>query len=384
MALDCIRPGALTCSLRPQGPQVKWSMTFLAVLGILAQAITGCAGFRKEAPKEVQTSGDKAPAAANPPEEVSVTGDSRVFTYSLSNSTLSGFVVDKRRAETLAESLADGLKKPEVKDRKELVALMTARRFAGAKLSDVVNVAIKLMSTEMKKDLKRDLPETAKLELVLTAIKARRLAFAEHFIPELKESKDKSIRAAAFTAEGIISLLDGRLPEAVYAWNEALKVDGDYQPALLNVGLTAMRYGDVQTAKKRLSSNSNEPAVVAALITSDRITGHTAKVDEICKEALTKHRDYRPILYNCALNSYQGLGNLDQAEQLLKEVGKNRSEGGVHDEMAERILIRIEDERLAKAKSGAAKPAESEAKPEQGNSATPKKAVPAPSDPKQP
>ena len=329
-------------------------LRLLAIVTTSLAVLTACGGgSRKEPSKEVKESPAKEAAAAKDDDkekdgDVTVSGDFKTFAFSLGNNPLSSKTVDRKKAQDLAEGLAGSLKNPQFKDRKELVALMAARRFAGAGLNDVVNIAIKLVTIEIKKDVKKEMPEIAKLELVLAAIRARKLSFAEFYLPELRDSKNKSVKAAAFTAEGMIALLDGRLPEALYSWNEALKVESDYEPALLNIGFTAMKFGDFATARKRLSARGGDYTVATALISADRLTGNAAKADETCKELIAKHHDYKPLIYNCALNQYQGIGNLEQAEKMLKDMTKVKTDGGIYDEKAERLLMRIEDDRAAR------------------------------------
>src|SRR4051794_825481 len=112
---------------------------------LLASFVSGllaCAGgSQKEPSKEVKEGPEKQ--AATPPsakaegDDEPSDGNFKTFTYSLANSPLTSKTYNRKEAQAVADDLSEQAKKPEFKDRRDLVTLMAARRFAGAGLADV-------------------------------------------------------------------------------------------------------------------------------------------------------------------------------------------------------------------------------------------------------
>ena len=174
----------------------------------------------------------------------------------------------------------------------------------------------------MKKDITRNISEIAKLELALSSLQSGKFSMAEYFLLDLKRSKNRKVRAAAHNAEGIIFLSDKKLPEAVAAWNQALKADPNYKAARLNIGFISLKYGDHRTAKKMLSNMQNDWFALTGLMIAERLAGNSSRVQSLCERIDDKKSGYKPARFSCALNLFQGLGKTKEAKSELKKVAK--------------------------------------------------------------
>ncbi len=251
-----------------------------------------------------------------------ISASTSIFTYSASNSVLSSRGFSPKRSRNLASELERRLRSPTVKNRRELVALMSLYRMAGGDLNQAFNIAKKISLNEMKVDISRKIPESAVLELALSSIQSANYSMADHWLNELSSSKDKKMQAAVETARGIIELRSGRLPEAIFYWNEALKKYSNYEPARLNIGFYALKFGDVTTAKRMLSTIESDYFVLTGLMQAERLSDRAKKVESMCDRLLQLNPKYKPALFSCGLNTYQGLSKLAEAKRDLEKVAQ--------------------------------------------------------------
>lgn len=337
----------------------KWAKLF--ILGGLTFGFVACQTTKHEK-KSGKSDKAEAPSASedkgkkekDEEEEVFVAGSLKTMTYSANNNPMTSKTVDKGKAKSIADSLENSLKNPEFKDRQGLIGLMAAKRFADLPLEDVYKAAQKLINVEMKKDIRREMPEVANLELALTALRSGKLTLAEHFLGELSDNKNKNIIAAVHTAEGMIAQMDDRLPEAVAFWEEALKAIPEYQPAMLNIGFTALRFGDYKTALKMLEPITNDWFALTGVLIAERLGGNSKRVAALCSRINSMKEDYKPAMLSCALNEYQGMGNYPKAKEILKKLVKTKGGSPVIDEKAYRVISAMEDDER-KSKEEAAK-----------------------------
>lgn len=330
--------------------------------------LTGCATTKSKKPagkSELSgggggdSGGGKSAPEKEEDEAVFVAGSTRTIAFSATNSPLTSKTVDKGKARSLAENLENGLKNPEFKDRASLIGLMSLKRFGDAPLEDVYKAAQKLINVEMKKDIRREMSEVATLELALTALRSGKLTLAEHFLGNLSENKNKNIIAAVKTAEGMIAQMDDRLPEAVALWEEALKAIPEYQPAALNIGFTALRFGDFKTALKMLEPMSNDWFALYGVLVAERLSGNAKRVSALCTRVNSMKDDYKPAILSCALNEYQGLGNFAEAKKMLNKLVKTKGGSPVVDERAYRLIAAIDDDERKNKEEAARKKEES-------------------------
>lgn len=350
-----------------QSKSQKWKLWSTGLGCALTLAFTGCAtgggsggsggGGKSEKEIEETTSAkDEDVKQDQEKDEVTISGSLRTFTLSVSNSPLTSKTVNREKAAGMAQSLNDQLKNPQFKDRQELIGLMSVQAVAGITVDNMLETAQKLVNLEMSKDIRRNMPEVAKLQIVLSAIRSRNFAMAEHFMLELENSKNKRVRAGLLTAEGYIALMEDRIPEAVYSWNEALKMDNNYEPARLNIGFIALRYGDYSTATRMLSNMQDDWFAATGLMIAARLAGDFDRAKSMCNRILSKKRNYKPALLSCALNKYEAEKKYDEAVKMLQDVAKLQPATPGIDEKAFKLIAKIEQEaQEARQKSDEAK-----------------------------
>lgn len=339
-------------------------MKSLWQVGLLAILLASCATTDKKGGKSDSSSSSKGnddkddKKDGDKGEDAYVSSGFSTFTYSLTNNGLTSFTVNSSKAKSAADDLEGKLKTPTSKDRKEFIALMAAKRLAGEGVGPVFQVAKRLMVVEMKDNIKKNMPEVAMLELALASIHSKQIPMAEHWIGKLLQTKNPKTKAAALNARGMIALLDNRLPEAVAFWNDALKVKPDYEPSRLNIAFTALRYGDFKTAKTMFQGVNQDWFVQTGMMQMERLSDNASGAAELCKSILEKKPNYKPALFSCALNEYQGLGNLAKARIDFEHVAKSGGSPSSIDEKTFLILGKIEkDLSIQQQKEGAAKSA---------------------------
>ena len=374
--------------------KVLWTLVVSAAATLSTQCSTpGSHDSKSNATGDSKNSGSAADQSNKKDDEIEVTGNFRTFTYSLSNNRNTSYVVDKKKAAALAEDIQASVKNPTLKDRRELVALLAVRRLAGGSFEASLKIARSLIDLEMKQSINNDLPEVAKLEMALAAIEERKLSYADYFLEELRKSKSKSVLAAVANADGIIHLLDGKLPEAVASWNDALKVDADYRPALVNIGFTALRFGDYKTAQRALSNMQDDWFALSGLVVAERYSGDAGRASALCDKVLAKKPNYKPVLLSCALNEYQGHNKDEAALAMLNKLVKIKDGSStVIDEEAYKVISMIKREKAieqaqqsalkakrdkeeAEQKAAAEKSKQEAAKPAQGSDTSPAKSA---------
>ncbi|MCX6131605.1 MAG: hypothetical protein NTX25_21410, partial [Proteobacteria bacterium] len=317
------------------------------LLLLISNLLSSCATTSKTDSSPDSASESKDSKKAD--DETVISSNFVTLSYSLSNNSLTSKTINVAKAKEIADDLESKLANPTAKDRKDLIALIAAKGLAGQGVGPAFQTAKKLMLVEMREDIRHEMPEVAQLELALAAIQSRQFPMAEHWIGKLQSSKSDKIRAAALTARGMIAMIDGRLPEATALWNEALGQKKDYEPARLNIALTALRYGDHRTAKAMLSGLSEDWFVLTAMIQIERLADNPKEAAQLCASIMEKKKNYKPALFSCALNEYQGLGNLAKARNALEALAKTDGGPASLDERAYLTISKIEKEQREQA-----------------------------------
>ncbi len=222
-------------------------------------------------------------------------------------------------------------------------AWTSSAQLAGVSVSETLDVIRRLAVLEMKKGVDREIPEEAKLDLLISAVQSKRIGLASYLIDELKDSKKPQIKAGAFTIEGLLALQENRVPEAIQAWNLALKASTDYKPALYNIAFAALRYGDFAKSKQILGMLDNDWYAQSGLIVALRLSNSERLASEYCEKVLNRHPNHKPSLYNCAILEYQNFQNYTKAKSLIARLTKSQS-GGVLEERAFRLVSAMEQE----------------------------------------
>lgn len=284
----------------------------------------------------------------------SMTAERRFLINSVSNNSLTSRTIDKSRAVDLAGQYSSGRSK----DVNSLAAAIAAGRLAGQSVNEVMTSAKSIADLEMTKSIERDIPEVVQLELGLSGLNTGRLAFAEYWLDRLIKSRNATIRASAINAKGVMAIRMGRIPEAVAMFKEALSVNSEYRPALLNLGFLALQGGDVATAKRALGGMQDDWYVESALVSVLRLEGESDKADSICEKVLSKRPRHKPTLINCGINAWQGKKDYKKARDYLNKALSVAGGVAVWDEKTGRLLGAIDSEEARAAQLKARKEAE--------------------------
>lgn len=270
------------------------------------------------------------------------------FINSFSNNSLTSHTVSIGKADGLANRFQSG------RDKRSLESLISSERLARKSANQVLSSAKKLAALEMEKGAGRTVSDDVKLEIALAAIGSKNYSLAEYYLQDLTGSKDPKAKAGAYNALGMIALRDDRVPEAVLYFKEALKVNSNYRPALLNLGFVALKGGDLGTAKKALDSMQNDWFVQYGMISVARLEGNEGKASEACDQVLRKEGGHKAALFNCGLLEFQNRKNFAKAKELVGRATKARGGESGWDSRAIDVANKIDFED-AEAKSKAAK-----------------------------
>lgn len=315
-------------------------ISFLICLGIFSSCATKPKKISVSTLSEDQEEDEQEDS--NSAEISGLSANTRTLTYSFGNNPLSSKRVKLSAVRSISSSLASRLRNPTSKQKNELVTLMALKRLEGQSYASIVNIARKLILNELRVDIARKIPDSAKLELALSAISKRNFSMADHWLNEVAKSKDSRIRASALTGKGMIELLSNRLPEAIYYWNLALKSYDRFAPARLNIAFYALKYGDFQTAKSMLSNMRDDWYALTGLLQAERLGGNPKRTESLCAQVREIKKKYKPALFSCALNTLQGLGDAQKARKQLEEVAQIEGPPSSIDEKAFVIIGKME------------------------------------------
>ncbi len=281
---------------------------------------------------------------------IDISRSTSLLVVSLSNNPETSKTIDRDKAIKFAKELESQMRGKKRKLRYPAHALVSSRRLSSLGLSDVMLAAKTYMDSELRENSKAVPPDDIILEIVLAAFMEKRYSMVEHFLPLLFNSKAPQIKAAAFNLQGLLQQKEGRLPEAAASWEEALKLRQGYQPAALNLGITALRFGDFERANKLLNQVPDDWFVGTHLVAAERLTGRVATARDICGRILSKKPQNKLGLFNCAVNEFQTYQNYPKAKEYLAQSIKIRSLDSTIDERAYVLLEKIDLE-IAKKKS---------------------------------
>jgi len=310
-----------------------------------ALIVTACSTARK---KSEDGEPEESAGSVTPQDPVSagISGDRRLVIQSLSRDPVMQHPVNRQKVEQLAAKLAPIVQSGKA-DRRVLEAYLSAQRLGNGSLPDQAGTARAVADLSMRKNVDFELSAPLRLELAISAVEVNRLALAEFLLDPLLNLKDGRVRAAAYNLAGVIAIKMDRVPEAVVAFQEALKSANDYRPARINLGMLALDGGDFALARSMLGGSGDNALVASGEVTLARFKDGAEQAAEICKSATAKFPDYKPLLFNCGLNDVQGRKNLargkDYLARMLRAPGTDRR-ADRYDDRAQRLMMAIDAE----------------------------------------
>ncbi len=275
-------------------------------------------------------------------------GDMVLYVFSRSGNKQTSHAYDKGRAEALSEKLGAASDK----DQRSIALIMSSKRLAGKGVNVALNFGKKITAIEQMKNIEADVPDYVKAELVMTGIQANKLEFAEHYIAELKQSKNRNALATAYNAEGVIFALDGNIQEAEISWKKAVEIVPGFEAAALNLAFTGLRYGDFKQARQILGTMPEDWFTNYGLISAERMSRKSTRPATLCDKVLQSQPKNKAVLYNCGLYEFQNNNDYDKAKDYFTRVTKIPTLSTEIDERAYSQLSQI-DEAKAKARDKA-------------------------------
>lgn len=257
------------------------------------------------------------------------------FVHSLNNNPLTSRMISFKTANRIAVDMSKSSKSNSLQGFKNLIA---AQRLAGAPISQILGLLKKLAAFVKKKNKANKIPEESLLELGLSALQHRQYGMAVFQFQSLLNAKNRRVRAGAYNAMGLIALREGRVPEAVEYWQQALKSASRYQASLLNLGFMSLKFGHFEAAKRYLSKVSGDWFAKSGLLVSNRLMNRTGVTSRICAKLLSSHPDHKPTVFNCGIHEWQSNNNIQKAKKLIGRALKMQGGPSAWDNHGYKIL----------------------------------------------
>lgn len=259
----------------------------------------------------------------------------KVLTLSFTNSSDSPYFVNPRRAKQrigFLRSQKPANSKAAIEWQIDQLVLM---RLLGSQYAQLYSKSKKTMDTKLAADINAKTPERLLLELANTAFRQGKVVLAEFYIRQIIAGKNPFWHSTAQTLQGLIYLKENKLPEAALEWQAALAKNPNNQGAATNLGLMALKYGDLRTAKQRLARAGNHWQARLGLAIAARQQKQFTKARSLCNQVLSEKRTSKTALLSCALVEADGFKNVAKANELLDQALKLT---GGSDRVNEKIL----------------------------------------------
>ncbi len=210
----------------------------------------------------------------------------------------------------------------ENKSSQDMEPLLVASRLSGKNYDAIIGIAQKIADLEISKGINNEVKDEVKLEIALCALKERKYLQAEFFLEEILNSKNSLVRASALNVLGVISLIDGKEPEAVNYFNRSLKEKIDYLPAKMNLGFLSLKYGQLEKAKNLIENIDDSWFVNSGKIILSRHLDQADQASHLCSDVLKKKPNHKLSLFNCGLLEFQNLKQKKKAFSLISKALK--------------------------------------------------------------
>lgn len=230
--------------------------------------------------------------------------------------------------------------------------LLAAKQIARVSNEAGMAAIQKLATSLVEKNVNNQLDDSANLSLGFIFLQNRDFMRAEYFLFKVAESKNSKLKSAAYNALGVIQMHDDRIPEAVDYWKKSLQAHGGAHAAQLNLGMTALRFGDYEKAGRLLSSIPRDWYIESGLLVVDRFMGRRDSAKAICDKILSSNPKQKQTLFNCGLLEFQEFHNYKKASQMIGQATQVSGGPNYWEELAYKTIERIdatEQEELNKA-----------------------------------
>lgn len=281
--------------------------------------MVSCATGKKKQDPDSETTPGRGNVEPQDSGSGSISAERRLVIQSLGRDALMQHPINRQKVDQLVAKLTPLIQSGKA-DHRVLEVYLSAQRLGSHNLSEQAGTARAIADQAMRKNVDFELPSPIRLELAISAAESGKLALAEFFLDPLFKSKEGRIRAGAFNLLGVIAVKQERIPEAVVAFQESLKSANDYRPAKINLGMLALDGGDFNLARSLLSESGDNALVASGEVTIVRFKDSPERAAELCKSASSKHPDFKPLLFNCALNDLQGRRDLPRAKEYLSRM----------------------------------------------------------------
>lgn len=302
---------------------------------LISGFVTGCSMFGDKSSNEPADSSTRSEARSEPKTKSSgsTKGSSRPYvggkstvekTISLSftNAGDSAYFASPRRArQRLAFLKSQKAPSPAVQNAWQLDQLVLMR-LLGATYPAVYVRSKKTMDAKLSANINAKTPERLLLELASTAFRQGKVVLAEFYIRQITASRSPFWVSNALTLQGLIYLKENKLPEAALEWQAALAKNPANQAAATNIGLMALKYGDLKTATQRLNRAGGHWQAKLGLAIAARQQKQYPKARSLCNRVLSEQRQSKSALLSCALVEAEGFKNVSKASSYLDEALK--------------------------------------------------------------
>lgn len=284
------------------------------------------------------------------------------FFFSATNQAAAGLQTNNAKARELAPKIAALTQKPIHPYVFE--TLLAVQNMSGAAYEDLSDAAAAFYGWQLQRKNMGAQSFTSHIQLALAAMRLKRFSLAQYHLDQAARFTNQVIPGEIENVQGMIAIKQDRLDEALQFWREAVKKNPQHVGARLNLGTTALVLGDFQTADMYLGNLSHE-AAQQAMVAANRMAEVPAKADALCKRLLQKKTVAKPVIYNCALNTWQGLDQGAAARRELQQLAQSQQMPPLLETKIFSSLEKIEDwER--KPKTRPSSPSSKKASPRSG------------------
>ena len=267
---------------------------------------------------------------------------SSTYTHSLSNNPFSGYIVDRKSASIYLSHDIPNKSSDNYEQILIYEKMIAAERITGAPVRKLLYILRNLAKTTREISRKKAISENSKLEISIASFKQKQFGMAIYLLTDLKNSKNSKIRAGAYNVLGLIAASEDRLPEAVEYWKKSLSSYSKYEPAILNLVHTYLRFGHFKNAENLLEYlPKNNMIAQSSLVVILKHSGKKKEVKELCMNLIDDYPSHKPSVFNCGIFEWQIIKNPTKGAALIRKALKIPGGPSEWNSHGNRILKRI-------------------------------------------